>query len=837
MKWTVLLVDDSRTIHEVVRMTFNNTEFNLLLAANGEAGLTIAQKAKPDLILADVKMPEMDGYELCRMIKENPETKSVPVLLFIGKNMAPDMARSKEVHAQGFFFKPFDTQELLDQATMICEAASKAAPVPGVEAEPQVAKERQAEMPSLGDERRPEPSAEDDLATEWFDQATHDGQPVSPSADAARAEPQQAVSEEGPPREGEIDHGWSDLVKDDLIHTDDVVRRAAVDKTAEPQAAEGPLSFDACEFDLGGDEIALEEDDVLLEQDDISLEEGELTLEDDELALEEDELALEEEEEEEELAIGDEDLALEDEEEEEEEELAVGEDDLALEEEEISLDEGEMAIEEEPLVGDQEIAASFEEILQEQKAEVSEEEMLEFEEASDEIEETFFEKAVAPEPTETEEEVDLGFKRELQAEDEKGRMESLRRMPLASFDERETEAIRKAKEMAKEAAAEEEGLDPFGLGFEEAGETVEEESAPEEEGAEFDFDLGVLERDAEPDQETAPEMEAALEIDVAEKFDGELREIAPKLDEGESPRIFGSTEDIGLEEGDERLGAVLPEQRDAELDAIAQEYGEDEAEPLEEPERISEKVEAIEPIGEPEEPFVVEPEEGEKAGSETTEVADLSPDMILDLFRQVLREELEGLAAPKASTVSPESEESIRRIVREEIGSALKELDFSGGSAGAESHDPAAEGRIDVEFPEEEDIAKAVALKLAAPLADLHDAIKNMADAMEEIKSSGQKNLGEDIYTWINSALSEFPSADEIRQMVRENAKLPQTEEGAAAGVTAGADVAEAVRAAIREELGSAASSVTESIAWEVVPDLAEAIIKKELERLMSERV
>ncbi|RJO67459.1 MAG: response regulator, partial [Myxococcales bacterium] len=128
MAWTILVVDDSRTIRESVRMTFLNTEFRVEQAATGEEGLAKAATLRPNLILADAFMPGMDGYAFCQNLKSVPQTAGIPVLLLIGQQRPSDMPRSKAVGAQGFFQKPFDSQDLIDQATMLVSSRPAAAP-------------------------------------------------------------------------------------------------------------------------------------------------------------------------------------------------------------------------------------------------------------------------------------------------------------------------------------------------------------------------------------------------------------------------------------------------------------------------------------------------------------------------------------------------------------------------------------------------------------------------------------------------------------------------------------------------------------------------------------
>ena len=77
---SLLLVDDNPTNLQVLYQTLETTGCKLLVAKNGEAALSIAQKASPDLILLDIMMPGIDGFEVCRRLKADPATEGIPVI-------------------------------------------------------------------------------------------------------------------------------------------------------------------------------------------------------------------------------------------------------------------------------------------------------------------------------------------------------------------------------------------------------------------------------------------------------------------------------------------------------------------------------------------------------------------------------------------------------------------------------------------------------------------------------------------------------------------------------------------------------------------------------------
>src|SRR5205085_1421185 len=127
MPKTLLLADDSRTIQQAVSMTFAGEDVKLITASDGEAALQAAKQSKPDLILADVTMPKLSGYELCQRVRGEASLKDVPVLL-LGGPPPIDPAKAMAVGANGHMPKPFDSAKLIEHVKTIL-ANPKAKPV------------------------------------------------------------------------------------------------------------------------------------------------------------------------------------------------------------------------------------------------------------------------------------------------------------------------------------------------------------------------------------------------------------------------------------------------------------------------------------------------------------------------------------------------------------------------------------------------------------------------------------------------------------------------------------------------------------------------------------
>src|SRR5438128_1993905 len=118
MPRTVLLADDSVTIQTAVGMTFATEDVTLQTAKDGEEALQRAREIKPDIILADVRMPKLGGYELCERVRGDAGLRHIPVLLLGGEGPI-DPSRAIAVGANGHLPKPFDSQKLIDQVKQI----------------------------------------------------------------------------------------------------------------------------------------------------------------------------------------------------------------------------------------------------------------------------------------------------------------------------------------------------------------------------------------------------------------------------------------------------------------------------------------------------------------------------------------------------------------------------------------------------------------------------------------------------------------------------------------------------------------------------------------------
>ncbi len=115
-----LIIDDDPDLLRLVGRTLEFTAgWNVVTAGSGAAGIELARSATLDVILVDVMMPEMDGYEVCRRLKGDPATATVPIVLLTARRDL-NQARLAETGAAGVVLKPFQPEELARQVREFC---------------------------------------------------------------------------------------------------------------------------------------------------------------------------------------------------------------------------------------------------------------------------------------------------------------------------------------------------------------------------------------------------------------------------------------------------------------------------------------------------------------------------------------------------------------------------------------------------------------------------------------------------------------------------------------------------------------------------------------------
>ncbi|MDQ2872254.1 MAG: response regulator [Candidatus Eremiobacteraeota bacterium] len=110
---TVMVVDDDRNLRKIITTNLEIAGYAVLSAANGEEALTMLDHAQPDLVLLDIMMPVMDGYETARRIRRHPSNSHVPIIMLTAKSEVEDKIAGFDAGADDYMTKPFGNQELL----------------------------------------------------------------------------------------------------------------------------------------------------------------------------------------------------------------------------------------------------------------------------------------------------------------------------------------------------------------------------------------------------------------------------------------------------------------------------------------------------------------------------------------------------------------------------------------------------------------------------------------------------------------------------------------------------------------------------------------------------
>lgn len=108
----VLLADDEPDIQLIARLALKRAGFDVTAVTNGAEVLAKVSEVKPEAILLDWMMPEMDGFETCARLKANPETKNIPVIFVTAKAQESEIDRGLKLGAVGYITKPFDALSL-----------------------------------------------------------------------------------------------------------------------------------------------------------------------------------------------------------------------------------------------------------------------------------------------------------------------------------------------------------------------------------------------------------------------------------------------------------------------------------------------------------------------------------------------------------------------------------------------------------------------------------------------------------------------------------------------------------------------------------------------------
>ena len=127
---TVLMIDDETNSRKVVKLLLEREGYRVLTAPNGEEGLILAKVETPDVILLDVIMPKMDGYETLRRLRGDQDMQEIPVIMVTAKGTEHDIAASFRLGAVFHVEKPYETRDLLQKIQVALTLKEGAQPSP-----------------------------------------------------------------------------------------------------------------------------------------------------------------------------------------------------------------------------------------------------------------------------------------------------------------------------------------------------------------------------------------------------------------------------------------------------------------------------------------------------------------------------------------------------------------------------------------------------------------------------------------------------------------------------------------------------------------------------------
>ena len=122
----VLVVEDERDVAELLRYNLAKEGFDVLMAPHGAEALRVAREQQPDVILLDIMVPQLNGWEVCRRLKEDLETREIPIIMVTGRAEEGDKVLGFELGADDYVTKPFSPRELVARVRAVTRRAKQA---------------------------------------------------------------------------------------------------------------------------------------------------------------------------------------------------------------------------------------------------------------------------------------------------------------------------------------------------------------------------------------------------------------------------------------------------------------------------------------------------------------------------------------------------------------------------------------------------------------------------------------------------------------------------------------------------------------------------------------
>src|SRR3954454_24296594 len=130
MPHTLLLADDSVTIQRVIELTFADEDVTVVAVGDGDQAIERLKTSPPDIVLADIGMPGLNGYEVAQYVRRSPKLSHIPVVLLTGAFEPVDQARANDAGCDGVLAKPFEPQLVIGRVKELLARARRPAPAP-----------------------------------------------------------------------------------------------------------------------------------------------------------------------------------------------------------------------------------------------------------------------------------------------------------------------------------------------------------------------------------------------------------------------------------------------------------------------------------------------------------------------------------------------------------------------------------------------------------------------------------------------------------------------------------------------------------------------------------
>lgn len=117
----ILVADDEKDIRRLISFVLQKNGYNVVEAVNGAQAIQIAKTENPDIVLLDVMMPQVDGFEVCRQLRSNPATNKTPILMLSAKSQSSDIMDALLLGAAYYLVKPFTPKDLLEKVSELAK--------------------------------------------------------------------------------------------------------------------------------------------------------------------------------------------------------------------------------------------------------------------------------------------------------------------------------------------------------------------------------------------------------------------------------------------------------------------------------------------------------------------------------------------------------------------------------------------------------------------------------------------------------------------------------------------------------------------------------------------